>query len=98
MTSRLKVELTALAELASGLKGSADTLDDLLTRLDTGMKRFENAWEGEAHDRFRAVFAQWRETSADLHRMLGEMHHVTHTAHGNYHAAETANLRIWGGK
>ncbi|MEU6218299.1 WXG100 family type VII secretion target [Streptomyces sp. NPDC047022] len=98
MTSRLNAELAALAELASGLKGTVDTLDDLLTKLDSGMKRFESAWEGEAHDRFRAVFTQWRDTSTDLHRMLRGMHHVTHTAHGNYHAAETANRLIWGGE
>ena len=97
MTLRLKVELAALAELTSQLAGQADALESLLTRLDAGMKRFEASWEGEARNRFGAVFAQWRQASSDLHEALGDMHHVTTTAHGNYHSAETANLRIWGG-
>jgi WXG100 family type VII secretion target len=97
MTSRLQVELAALAELTSQLSGQADDLESLLTQLDAGMKRFEASWEGEARNRFSSVFAQWRQASSDLHAALGDMHHVTGTAHGNYHAAETANLRIWGG-
>jgi WXG100 family type VII secretion target len=97
VTSRLKVELATLAELSTELGGKADDLEELLTQLDAGMKRFEKSWEGEARNRFGSVFAQWRKASADLHQALKDMHHVTGTAHGNYHAAETANLRIWGG-
>jgi WXG100 family type VII secretion target len=97
MTSRLRVELAALAELVGQLAGQADDLESLLTQLDAGMKRFEASWEGEARNRFNSVFAQWRQASSDLHKALGDMHQVTGTAHGNYRAAEVANLRIWGG-
>lgn len=97
MTSRLRVELAALAELTSELSGQADNLESLLTQLDAGMKRFEASWEGQARNRFGSVFAQWRQASSDLHQALKDMHHVTGTAHGNYHSAEAANLRIWGG-
>ncbi|WP_333767490.1 WXG100 family type VII secretion target [Streptomyces sp. IBSBF 2435] len=97
MTPRLKVELAALAELSGELSGQADNLESLLAQLDAGMKRFESSWEGEARNRFGTVFAQWRQASSDLHKALSDMHHVTNTAHGNYHGAETANLRIWAG-
>ncbi|WP_333766609.1 WXG100 family type VII secretion target [Streptomyces sp. IBSBF 2435] len=97
MTSRLKVELAALAELVGELSGQAHDLEDLLTQLDAGMKRFEASWQGEARNRFGSVFAQWRQASTDLNKALSDMHHVTNTAHGNYHSAETANLRIWSG-
>lgn len=97
MTSRLKVELAALAELASELSGQADNLESLLSQLDVGIKRFEASWEGQARNRFGSVFAQWRQASSDLHKALSDMHHVTNTANGNYHSAETANLRIWSG-
>lgn len=98
MTSRLTVELAALSELSGALAGHGDDLEELLTKLDAGMKRFEKSWEGAARERFSAVFARWREASADLHGMLRDMHHVTHTAHGNYHATEQANRQIWGGR
>lgn len=97
MTNRLKVEFGALGELISGLEASANRLEEQLSELDAGLARVTQSWEGEAHDRFRVAFAQWRATSKDLHRTLRDLHKVTRTAHGNYHAAESANLRIWGG-
>ena len=43
-------------------------------------------------------YRKWRTVSGDLHRTLRDLHQILTAAHGDYAAAHTANLRIWGGR
>jgi WXG100 family type VII secretion target len=96
VTDRLKVVFGSLSELADGLRQCADALEEHLSELDTAVTRVADSWEGEAHDRFHQYIGEWRASSRDLHGALRSLHQLTQTAHGNYTAAESANLRMWG--
>ncbi|UZJ29832.1 WXG100 family type VII secretion target [Streptomyces endophytica] len=71
-------------------------LQEELTTLDDAVKSIAEAWTGDAHINFRSYYDQWRSKSANLHRDLRNLQKITHTAHGNYSAAQAANLKMWG--
>jgi early secretory antigenic target protein ESAT-6 len=96
VTDRLRVVFGSLSELTDGLLETANALEDHLSELDDAVTKIAASWEGEAHDRFHQRVSEWRTTSRALHRALRGLHRLTETAHGNYAAAEAANLRMWG--
>lgn len=96
MSGRIKVVSESLNELADNFLESANALGDSLSDLDALVASLATSWEGDAHDQFREYFTQWRSDSRELHRSLRRLHRIARTAHGNYAAAETANLRMWG--
>jgi len=95
MLERIQVVCESLDELADKFLGSANALEDVLSDLDSLVASLGTTWEGDAHDQFGEYFAQWRSSSRDLHQALRRLHQVTRTAHGNYSAAEAANLSMW---
>ncbi|QMU78403.1 WXG100 family type VII secretion target [Streptacidiphilus sp. PB12-B1b] len=98
MTQRLKVVFGSLSELTQQLESTAGQLQAHLDDLDEALARIAASWSGDAHDRFHQCFSEWRATSSDLHQSLARLHQLTTTAHGNYTAAESANLVMWGVK
>jgi early secretory antigenic target protein ESAT-6 len=96
VTERLVVVFGSLGDLTDGLEQTAERLQEHLSELDAALARIAQSWEGAAHDAFRQRFNEWRTTSRDLHQTLRKLHQLTTTAHGNYSAAENANLRMWG--
>ena len=97
MPGRLTVHLPHLAQAAADLGSLADELQKHLAEVDRGVRRVAETWEGEAQDAFRERYQQWHSASTDLHRALRTLQGIVDTAHGNYSAARTANLRMWGG-
>lgn len=93
---RLKVVFGSLSELTQELGSTAEDLEGHLDELDQALVRISESWSGEASDNFHRIFHEWQSTSRDLHQSLRELHRITGTAHDNYTAAETANLRMWG--
>jgi WXG100 family type VII secretion target len=98
MSGRISVRLEKLAQAAEDLDALVTRLQKHLTQLDAAVRRVTEGWEGEAQDAFSAYYRQWRTASGDLHGALRDLHKVLTTAHGNYAAAHTANLRMWGGR
>lgn len=98
MPERMAVHLGALAQAADDLDTLAGELREHLDEIDRGVHRVAENWDGEAKDAFRACYQQWSAASADLYKALRTLHHILRTAHGNYSAARTANLRMWGGR
>lgn len=96
MTERLKVVFESLSDLSDGLQRCADALEAHLSELDAAVTAIAGSWDGEAHDRFHQYVSEWRVSSRDLHGALRSLHQLAQTAHGNYVAAESANLRMWG--
>lgn len=97
MFDRIKVIGESLDEAADNFLKSENALEESLSELDSLVESLADSWEGEAHDQFGEYFARWRSSSRDLHGALRRLRRVTRTAHDNYAAAETANLRMWGG-
>jgi WXG100 family type VII secretion target len=96
MSDTLKVHFEDLSEAADALDTVARNLQEHLTELDAVVNRLVETWEGDTHDAFHGFYRQWHTASDDLHRALRHLHRIVHTAHGNYAAARTANLRMWG--
>lgn len=96
MSGRIRVVGESLNELADNFLRSANALGESLNDLDALVESLAASWEGDAHDQFREYFARWRSSSRELHQSLHRLHRVVRTAHQNYAAAETANLRMWG--
>ncbi|WP_030809844.1 WXG100 family type VII secretion target [Streptomyces sp. NRRL S-337] len=97
MPGKLKVHFGALAEATDELDSIAKSLQEHLTELDQAVSRVSESWDGDARQAFDAYFQRWRAASRSLHRAVRALHKTVHTAHGNYSAARTANLRMWGG-
>ncbi|MFH9228537.1 WXG100 family type VII secretion target [Streptomyces lydicus] len=96
MESRLKVHFGSLVEASEELESIAKNLQEELNTLDDAVKRIAEVWTGDAHVSFRSYYDQWRSKSANLHRDLRNLQKITHTAHGNYSAAQAANSKMWG--
>ncbi|MEU9124035.1 WXG100 family type VII secretion target [Streptomyces sp. NPDC048506] len=96
MENQLKVHFASLVEASEALESIAKNLQEELTTLDDAVKSIAEAWTGDAHISFRSYYDQWRSKSANLHRDLRNLQKITHTAHGNYSAAQVANLKMWG--
>jgi WXG100 family type VII secretion target len=98
MSGRIAVRVEKLAQHAEDLDTLVGRLQKHLTQLDGAVRRVTEGWEGEAQDAFSAYYSEWRTASGDLHSALRDLHKILTTAHGNYSAAHTANLRMWGGR
>lgn len=97
MPGKLKVHFGTLAEATEELESIAKSLQEHLTELDQAVRRVSESWDGDAREAFGGYYQQWRAASHSLHRAVRALHKTVHTAHGNYSAARTANLRMWGG-
>lgn len=95
-TEKLKVDFGVLADSADSVDRAAERLQADLTALDELVTRLVATWTGAASDDFHGYVRQWQRASDDLHSSLRELHRILTTAHGNYAAAESANLRMWG--
>lgn len=96
MTGKLKVEFGALSDSADSVDHAAEQLQEHLNAVDDLVKHLVATWTGAASDDFHGYVRQWQQASGDLHASLREFHRILRTAHGNYAAAESANLRMWG--
>ncbi|GGN58018.1 hypothetical protein GCM10012285_53940 [Streptomyces kronopolitis] len=97
MSGKLKVHFGTLAEASDELDSIAKSLQEHLTELDQAVRRVSETWEGDAQGAFGSYYQQWRSASRSLHRAVRALHKTVHTAHGNYSAARSANVRMWGG-
>jgi WXG100 family type VII secretion target len=96
VTGKLKVEFGVLSDSADSVDRAAEQLQERLTAVDELVKHLVATWKGAASDEFHGYVRQWQHASDDLHASLRELHRTLTTAHGNYAAAESANLRMWG--
>ncbi|MFG3113099.1 WXG100 family type VII secretion target [Streptomyces sp. NPDC048197] len=97
MSGKLKVHFGTLTEATDELNSIAKSLQEHLTEVDRAVRQVSESWEGDAREGFAAYYQRWRAASRSLHRAVRALHKTVHTAHGNYSAARTANLRMWGG-
>ena len=98
MTGKIKVEFDVLSDSADSVDHAAEQLQEHLTAVDELVKHLVATWTGAASDDFHGYIHQWQQASAGLHSSLRELHRILTTAHGNYSAAESANLRMWGSR
>lgn len=96
MVGKLKVEFGTLSDSADSVDHAAEQLQEHLSAVDDLVKHLVATWTGTASDEFHGYVRQWQQASADLHSSLRDLHRTLTTAHGNYAAAESANLRMWG--
>ncbi|MFE2229118.1 WXG100 family type VII secretion target [Streptomyces kronopolitis] len=97
MPGKLKVHFGTLAEATEDLDSIAKSLQEHLAELDQAVKRVSESWSGDSREAFGGYYQQWRSASRSLHQAVRALHKTVHTAHGNYSAARSANLRMWGG-
>ncbi|WP_413252264.1 WXG100 family type VII secretion target [Streptomyces lydicus] len=98
MADRLTVHFESLTEASEELESIAGALQGHLSELDDAVRQVMESWTGGARDEFHLQYKQWSAASKGLHRSLRTLQKTVHTAHGNYSAARSANLRMWGGR
>ncbi len=90
-----RADLDALEALVVRLHAFDARADQLATDLETDARRLDACWTGPAaavhtgaHERWMAAHRRSRAAAAELARLV-------RTAHANYSAAATANIRMW---
>ena len=96
MTGKIKIQFDVMSDSAESVDRAAKQLQEQLTAVDALVRHLVARWAGTASDEFHGYVREWQQASADLHSSLRELHRILTTAHGNYTAAEAANLRMWG--
>ncbi|MGH3773368.1 MAG: WXG100 family type VII secretion target [Pseudonocardiaceae bacterium] len=98
MTGKVKVHFGVLSDSADSVDRAVEQLQEHLTAVDELVTHLVATWTGAASEEFHGYVHQWQQASDDLHASLRELHRTLTTAHGNYAAAESANLRMWGSR
>jgi WXG100 family type VII secretion target len=85
----------ALSDGAQTVVRAADRFGESLDSVDRVVRELAADWTGAASEEFQQAAARWRSASNDLHASLLQVKALLLTAHDNYAAAESANVRMW---
>jgi WXG100 family type VII secretion target len=95
MTSPFSVDLARMQSVTERMAKFDTALDVHLDKLDHRIARLHTTWFGDAARAQRDAHDEWMRAARQMRSALATMRSITETAHGNYHAAVTANVRMW---
>ena len=90
------VDLDALDAAIQLMESRSAAIAAQLESLDTHIAALHDVWTGEAAAAQLAAHQQWLAGAEEMRAGLDEIRAAARTAHGNYSAAVTANLSMWG--
>lgn len=93
--ARIAVRFAALTEGEQAFRQVLSELRKTLDSLDDDLHGSLTEWEGPARDAYQEFRDLWRETAREVERELDRLHRAIVRSHHNYHAAFTANQRMW---
>lgn len=96
MSTRYHVDLDALDEVIGFLQKTSDAIAGRLADLDAEIAALHGVWTGEAAAAQLRAHQEWTAGAVEMREALDALHALARTAHGNYSAAVTANLQMWG--
>jgi WXG100 family type VII secretion target len=91
-----RVDLAELLDTVDRMASFERSLAEAWDDVDARVNRLHATWSGSAAAAHRAAHDQWRAGAAQMHAALVVMRRIATTAHDNYAAAVSANLRMWG--
>lgn len=90
-----RVDLDELDRVIGQLEAFEKSLRTAMTSTDAQVNALHHTWSGDAARAHAQAHRHWREGTATMTEALRTMHRIARTAHGNYHAAVTANVAMW---
>jgi WXG100 family type VII secretion target len=93
--SRVVVDLERLAELADRMGRFQSHLMRVMEEVDTRERQLGITWTGAAAAAQFDAHGRWDAGAAEVQQALADLRAIASTAHGNYAAAVSANLRMW---
>ncbi len=95
MGSPYSVDLDRMVDVVERMAKFDTALDAQLEKLDRRITRLHTTWTGDAARAQREAHEEWMHAATSMRQALATMRSITKTAHGNYHGAVTANVRMW---
>ncbi len=89
------VDLDDLLATVDDLADCGAELGDLLAEVSQRVESLHVTWSGRAALAQAGAQADWEAGFRAMHDGLATMRRAARTAHGNYHDAAGANLRMW---
>lgn len=89
------VDLALLERVVGELDRAQKHLDQQLGDLDRVVESLRSIWKGDAAVAQQEAYTTWTAEARDMHRALTILHGAARTAHGNYSAAVSSNVRMW---
>ncbi len=96
MSDAYSVDLAELDRCVSRLSAFETFIDGKIDELDQRVQQIQSVWSGAAADAQLAAHREWLAGAADMKAGLVQLRRAAATAHANYTAARTANLKMWG--
>jgi WXG100 family type VII secretion target len=90
-----EIDADELLHVVDRMASCGSTLQSLAADLERRLSALHLTWQGEAAEAHRLAQAAWGDGLAEMREGLARMRGAAHTAHDNYTAAATANLRMW---
>jgi WXG100 family type VII secretion target len=95
MTAGFRVRPAQLADVVQRLGALDAHLQSVLAQVERRVDELHLTWSGEAAQAQRATHDEWQRGAAQMRAGLATMRSIAATAHANYVAAATANVRMW---
>jgi WXG100 family type VII secretion target len=93
--TKFSVDTDALEQRIADLAAFEKTLERQLADLDKAVSALHITWVGEAATAHTRAHAEWSKGAQDMRKAIVAMREAARIAHGNYHSAVRANVRMW---
>jgi WXG100 family type VII secretion target len=93
--TRFRADLAGLADLVTRLDAFESRAASLVSDLDSQVRCLEGEWTGSAATAHAAAHREWVDGAARMRVAARALRSAVATAHANYAAAVSANLRMW---
>lgn len=90
-----RVDPQALADAVQRMVEFQRYAEDMITEIDARITRLHETWTGEAAAAHAEAHQHWVRGEAMMREALARLQKAAATAHGNYTAAMSTNLRMW---
>ncbi|MRH89867.1 WXG100 family type VII secretion target [Nocardia sp. SYP-A9097] len=90
------VDLSRLDEVTARIRAFKGFVTDHLATLDDQAEELSASWSSEAAAAYDLAHREWLTGAKEVRDGLEVLESAARTAHGNYQAAVTANLRMLG--
>lgn len=88
----LKVDFAALDAGSGDIRTAARNLRGSVADMDSGIKKMQGQWDGEAKAAYQAAQEKWNSAMEDINQLLEEVGGAVDQARAEYHAAEQRNI------
>ena len=93
--TKFSIDTDALEQRITEMTAFERTLERQLEALDKAVADLHITWVGEAATAHQRAHTEWRKGADDMRTALTAMREAARIAHGNYHSAVRANVRMW---